>query len=281
VNLAFSRGLFLAVLISSRLAISGDVSYVVLNGRPSTSGLVRVSEDGKLIETIARNVTGYGLAIDHNGDYIVAAVSQLLRVSRSGQVSTIADTPGGSQWMSVVVEPSGDFLVADNRQHALWRVGSNGAFLKISNYPAPRRVLEDVEIAIDESGNYLVIEENSTTGLFRVTPQGTMEPVPLRGDRIPRGGHIILDGSGGYLATSLPNQVFRVTSTGEATLLATLPGKVAFGLARNPSTGEIVVGQGRPASLARLSSDGKTVSILAADPNSLQFPVAVIVEDAK
>jgi len=98
------------------------------------------------------------------------------------------------------------------------------------------------------------------------------------GERIRHGGHMISDGSGGYLVTSLPNQLFRLTSAGEATLLATLPGKNACGLARNPDTGEIVVAQNLTPSLARVSADGKTVAILAADSKRLSYPTAMIAE---
>jgi len=255
-------------------------SFVVLN-RSANNSLVRVSTDGRLISTIAVNVGGYGLTKDNAGNYIVAAVWSLLRVTPSGSVSTIATAPPGSQWMRVVQDSEGAFVVADNQQHAVWRISADGYSSKLANYPVAAPVLEASSIVLDESGNYLLIEENNGTHLWLITPTGQVTPVPLSGVNIANGGVIIDDGDGNYFVGSQKDHaVFRLSRTGEVMKFAEL--KIAeanlTAMARNRDTGEIVVTFNFAHSLFRISGDGATVSRLATDPSYLSYPTAVLFE---
>jgi hypothetical protein len=263
-------------------AVAG--SYVVLN-RSAKNSLVRVSSDGNLISTIAVKAGGYGLAKDTAGNYIIAAVSSLLRVTPSGSVSTIATAPRGSQWMRVVQDPEGVFLAVDNQQHAIWRISADGqSVAKLANYAEASPIMEDVSIVLDESGNYLVIEELLGTHLWRVTPGGEVTPVPLRGINIATGGVIIDESDGNYLIGSYrDNAVFRLSRAGDVTKFAELKlDKTALtGMARNPETGEIVATLNFAQSLIRISADGRTVSRLAKDPSYLSFPTAILFESGK
>ena len=85
-----------AVLLATWPATAAAGSFVVLNYSANNS-LVRVSSDGQLISTIAVNVGGFGLTKDRAGNYLIAAVRSLLRVTPSGSVSTIATAPRGSR----------------------------------------------------------------------------------------------------------------------------------------------------------------------------------------
>ncbi len=269
-RLVFSFGCFVAALP----LLAGDVSYVVLN-RSEVNSLVRVSEDGKSITTIANGAGGHGLAVDGNGDYIVAAISRLLRVRRSGTVETVATTPSGSNWGSVAIDPQGDFILTDNVQHAVWRVSSeNRSAVKIVSYPVTRPINREASgIVPDGAGGYLLIEENNAaTELFRISPTGEIGAILLRGDKIPRGCHIISDGSGGYLVGSMNTLLFRLSAAGEAKGFAQVPGRNPTGMARNPETGEIVVTLNQSFSLARVSPDGIKVELLAVDRVRLPNP---------
>src|SRR3954447_3030316 len=79
----------LAMAFSGNPAVADDTSYVAINGN-TASGLVKIASDGS-ITTIAPGVRGISLIRDRNGDFIVAAVSALLRVTPLGAVSTIAN----------------------------------------------------------------------------------------------------------------------------------------------------------------------------------------------
>jgi hypothetical protein len=170
-------------LLSSRICIGllvvlplagADVSYVVMNGRGDRNSLVRVSADGQSVTTIAHGAAGFGLTKDQAGNYIVAAGWSLHSVTPSGAVRTIAKAPTGSQWMSVVQEAEGTFVVADNRLHAVWRVSPDGLSLtRLCNYPVKKSdELEDTSLALDSQGNILLLEDNESAQLFRITPAG-------------------------------------------------------------------------------------------------------------
>ena len=116
------------MMASSSLA--GSVSYVVLH-RSVCPSLERVSDDGRVRTTIAVDAGGYGMTVDQQGNYIVAAVSSLLRVTASGSVNKIAATPIGSQWLCVAVDFGGNYIVGDNRRHSIWRVSPDGTTVEI------------------------------------------------------------------------------------------------------------------------------------------------------
>jgi hypothetical protein len=282
---------FILFLLAGSVASAGDVSYVVLN-RSDTNSLVRVSDDGKSITTIANGAGGYGLAVDQNGDYIVAAVSRLLRVTRSGRVSVIAQTPLGSQWMAVAIDFQGDFILTDNRQHAVWRVSAtNGVATKVANYPVvnQQHELEDSGVLVDPSGDYLVIEDNhvievdhirkstDATGFFSIAPSGEVHAILIRGDQIPRGAHISQDGLGGYFVTG-SNSLFRLSRAGESKRIATFPVGPLSSVARNPETGEILVVSLSVPLIMKVKAEGSAVQPLMMESAQLPSPTAIIVD---
>jgi streptogramin lyase len=244
-------------------SVAGNVSYVVLH-KDGPDSLVRISADGQSRTTIATGAGGYGLAVDEHGDYIVAAVSSLLRVTSSGVVGKIAATPSGSQWMSVAVDPRGNYIVGDNQRHSIWRVSPDGQTVeRVAAYPVRNNdELEDVAVIPDGAGDYLVMEDNSFTAhLWRVSPVGLVTPIPLHGDRMISGSPIIANGDGTYLVGSYrEGAIFRVTSTGEVKKFASVSGRNLTGLARNPETGELVATFNFDPALRKISADGSSVT---------------------
>jgi len=115
--------------LTSLASAAGDISYVLLY---KSGGLARISDDGTRRTTIASGVLGYGLAADNNGDYIVAALHWLVRVTPSGAVTTIAEAPQNSQWLSVAVDSGGNYIVGDNHQH---RIGNARKSVESSGPP--------------------------------------------------------------------------------------------------------------------------------------------------
>ena len=266
-----------ALLSITVAAVAGDVSYVVLY-RSGPDSLVRVSGDGKSLTTIATRANGYGLAADGHGNYIVAAVSSLLRVTPSGVVSTIATAPSGSQWLCVALDSHGNYILGDNRQHAIWRVSSDGRLVeKVAAYPVRNTIeWEDIGVALDSAGNYMVVEGNSFEAHFwRVTPEGQLTAIPLHGEKMRSSGSIFVDADGTYLVSSCRDYaVFRLTTAGEATRFASLDGKCLMGLARNPETGELVATFILSPVAQKFSANGSTVTDFA----SLGSPYAIIAE---
>jgi hypothetical protein len=260
-------------------SVAANVSYVVLHQHGSES-LVRVSDDGQSRTTIATGAGGYGLAVDKHGDYIVAAVSSLLRVTASGAVSQIAETPGGSQWMSVAVDAGGNYIVGDNQRHSIWRVSADGQTVnRVATYPAQNTELEDIGVTVDRAGDYLVVEDNSFASHFwRISPSGRVTPIPLHGDKMTSGSSIVADGEGNYLVGShRDSAIFRVTSSGEVTKFANVSGQNLSGLARNPETGELAVALNFDPALRKISATGLSVTKFS----DLGYANAIIAESGR
>jgi hypothetical protein len=265
-------------------AAAGDFSYVVLNGGADRNSLVRVSADGRSITTIANEAGGYGLAKDHAGNYIVAAVNSLLKVTPSGSVSLIAKAPADSQWMSVVEDAEGMFAVADNRQHAIWRVSPDGkSVAKIWTYSAPTGGLENTSLASDGHGNSLLLEDSHYVRLHRITPAGVATPIPL-GRTANFNSDLLVDAQGNYVFMNYHvGQMFRVTPAGEITPIGKVTPLVEnmVGLAQDPGTGEYIMTVNFAHSLIRINLSGTSFTTIAYDQTYLSYPTAVIVETGK
>src|ERR1700694_3021378 len=93
------------LLFFSTLPLIAATSYVGING--ATSQLTRVSTDGVSATPIAFAVQGYDVALEANGNYVVAELSKVQRVTPTGIVTTIAQAPSGSQWLGIAVEANG------------------------------------------------------------------------------------------------------------------------------------------------------------------------------
>jgi hypothetical protein len=202
------------------------------------------------------------LAVDLNGDYIVAAVSVLLRVTPLGDVSKIAEAPAKSQWLGVAVTSEGNYIVADNQRHAVWRVSHDGNVERVATYPVQNiSEMEDVGIIMDSAGDYLLMEDNSFAAHFwRISPAGVLTSIPLRGDRMMSGGSMVFDTDGTYLVASFRDHaICRVAPSGEVTKFTTVSGLALTGLARNQETGEIVTTLNRDPELRKISANGSTV----------------------
>src|ERR1700730_2849763 len=100
-------GFFLPFLAA--LPLTSATSYVGING--ATSQLIRVSTDGVSGTPIAFAVQGYDVAQEANGNYVVAELNKVQRVTPQGIVTTIAQAPTGSQWFGIVVEANGNLIL--------------------------------------------------------------------------------------------------------------------------------------------------------------------------
>lgn len=285
------------LLLSAAPIATGSVSYVVVQDSDQDS-LIRISGDGKSVTTIASGAAGVSLAVDRAGNYVVAARSALLRVTRSGVVTTIATAPEGAEWITVAADLQGNLIVADALQPVLWRVSEDGhSVVRFVEYPeALPPGLSEIGLVIDESGDYLLLRigDDSTPHFYRVTPAGSVSRIPLRGAvstttrrfrPVPgvvnavAGGTLIPDGAGIYLFLDkgCARNVFRLSTTGMVSRFANFSDESCHqgGLARNPETGEIVIMN--LGGMLQASADGATTSVLCRDPK-IRLPKAVIAE---
>jgi len=216
----------------------------------------------------------------------VAAVSSLIRVTPSGQITNIAKAPPESQWMSVVQEQTGSFLVVDNRQHGIWRVSQDGhTTTKLLSYAAPNPVWEGTSIVPDGNGNYLLLEDHSSARLFRVTPAGDLGSISLKRS-MAFCWSLTPDGPANYLAmqpyVSVAEEprgtaIVRIAENGEVIELAKTTAR-PNAVVRDPDGGGFIGISNYQHLLFRISPDGQTVVSLAFDPSHLAFPSAIIVD---
>ena len=260
------------------LPLAADpLALVAVNGAtPGT--LLRYSEHG--VTTITTQVAGaIGVTKGPNGNYWVVNGSALLRVTPTGNVSTIVNAPSGSpnaQWVALTTDAAGKLIVADNAQHAIWRIipGSPlSAVTKIANYPvADPSELEDIGVLVDGSGNYIVLEDNHPEGdsnavhLFSITPAGTVTPIPLSGASVASCSGLVSDGAGNYLFGSyIDDAVYRMTPAGVVTQIAHPitgdPFEHVVSLALNPDSGDIYAATG--GRILQVSADGSFVRAFA------------------
>jgi sugar lactone lactonase YvrE len=281
--------LALLACLASACASVESYSFVILN-RSSSNSLVRYDAHGQFVATIANGAGGVSFAKDRNGNYIVAAVGSLLRVTPAGTVTTIAKAPARSQWIYVLQEPEGSFLVADNVRHAIWRVSDDGqTTIQLLDYPAPSpNVMENASIAPDRQGSYLLLEENGGARLFRFTPTGTITPIQLnRSMRFCWG--LATEEPESYLtiqpyvpvAEETRGTAFlRVAPTGELTELARSTARPNAAI-RDPETSEFIAISNYQHKLMRISTDGRAVITLANDQTHLPFPEAILTDAAR
>ena len=260
----------------------GGYSYVVLN-HSSFYSLVRIGADGKYISTIANGFEGHSMTKDGGGDYIVAAVSELLRITRTGSVTPIARAPSGSQWIAVLQERDGAFIVTDNVQHALWRVSEDGhSMVTIAHYPIPNEHERDgTSLALDMQGNYMMLDYNHpVTRFFKITPAGAVTEVPLSKSFLGAGA-LLSDGPGNYLAKEgRGDAIIRIAATGEVTELVKFdpPWVNIPGMVRDPATGEIVALDNRNNRILRIGAGGRNITTFSSSPTYLRDPLAILVE---
>jgi hypothetical protein len=269
-------------LVSS--AAGADFSYVVLNDRTDHNGLVRVSSDGRSITTIADKVHGHGFAKDRSGNYIVATLDSLAKVTPAGLVSTIATAPKGSQWISVVEESTGLFLIADNEQHALWRVSPDGkSVARVWTYSKSTSSLENTSLALDGRGNALLLENSHEVRLHKIPPTGDPTVISL-GHAADYSSGLLDDTQGNWLFMNYHNgELFRITPGGIVTSVGKLTGFPynMVGLAQDPHTGEYIMSVNSTQSLIRISQSATNFATFVNDPVYLSYPTAVMVETVK
>ena len=225
----------------------------------------------------------YDFAADASGNFIVADINNLVKVTQAGASSVIAAAPNGSQFISVAVDSQGNYIVADNSQHRIVKVTQGGVITPISNYPISNvDELEDVSVRIDGAGNYIVADDNgSYVSVHRITPAGTVTNLTVTG-RDPAGiSGLALDASGNYLITDYRNKVIdTVTPAGAGSLLYANSGSTLsfpFGLFRDPSTNNILIADNSRGALYSLTSNGVT---LAQVTNQVPGAIAVLITGA-
>jgi hypothetical protein len=254
------------------------LAYVVLQDDDKDS-LVGISADGTVFSTIAESAGGVALTTDNDGNYIVVGKSRLLRVTPSGNVSTIATAPSGVQWKAAAAEADGSFLVADAQQPVVWRVMPDGSVVA---EPSLTRGLHPpswiLGVAVDQVSRtrWLLAEYGFSLKLVHQSGEAPPAEIVLREPAIKRPVGIVPDGSGGLLAIA-SDGLYHLAADGRLSRFGDVPEKSdePTALARTPETGEILVLKPFGRTILRLNPDGSLAATLAVPP-SVTFAKSVI-----
>lgn len=284
---------FLAILPSQ----AQTFSYIVVQEQDRDS-LVRVSADGKTVTTIAHGAAGVDVAVEKTGSYVIASKDALLRVTRSGEVTTIAKAPPESTWVSVVVDHKGSLIVADGKKPILWRVSPDGQlverlaeFAGVDTYPVNK-----IGLVIDRTGDIWALgyynrrtfskRIESYPNLFRVTPAGAVSRIPLDGAAEYSSGRMVTDGSDGLVYVDDPDtrKLLRLSRNGRVTPFADLKadsgndvGCCTAGVARSPADGDLIITIVNR--LLRVSRNGGSSATFCSDPK-IRRPEGIVVEES-
>jgi uncharacterized protein (TIGR03437 family) len=235
------------------LQVSLPVGYVVENLTNVTTGdLAFVPADGTPPSNLSGGGTvGLDVAQDAGTNTVLLLNNSLYRIPTFGRdVGSIVANPNEeSSWAGLAVDGFGNLIVGDVLKHGVWRVSTDGLSVAfVRGYPVPNRSLvEDIKILVDVHGNYIVAEDNnSTVGLFSITPAGVVNAIPLTGGTLPVSvGGLAFDQNGNYMLLDTQQEALYQISPGGVTTLFVPAGDLgsgASGIARNPLTNQYVVG---------------------------------------
>ncbi len=223
------------------------------------------------------------IALDASGNLIVASFQQLTKITPAGVSTLISTAPSGSGWVSVAVDSSGYYIVADNQLHRIVRISPAGSVVPVANYPAPVSDLEDAVVRIDSLGNYVVAEDNGGFHVYRISPSGVVTGVTLTGT-IPGGaGGLAFDANGNYVISDYTQAVVdlitigsQTATTGVCSALYNNPNAILQapgGLYRDPTSGNYLIADEGTGSLYSLTSNGAVLGVVA---SGIARPVAVV-----
>jgi Bacterial Ig-like domain (group 2) len=175
---------FTGAPLQNPVAIIVDLLGNIIVGDNLTDSLFRITPDGQFIEEFVslpfpspQTLQDIEIAMDSLGDFIVATDtiggqigrSMILRVTQDGFVSTIFDGTSIQSIGGLDIDSSGNFIVADFRQQAIFRVTPSGNVTTIVSGPSLGTNMTG--LAVDSSGNYIVTVNFDNT-VLRITPTG-------------------------------------------------------------------------------------------------------------
>lgn len=204
-----------------------------------------------------------GLALDRDGNLVVISNQTVRRVTMSGEVATIAGSPGvegdtdgpGSEarfsgLQGVAVGIGGEILVTEYGNRTVRRISSTGEVSTLAGFTAKAgnrdgtgsdaRFLSPNGMALDLAGNLWVTDTSNHT-IRKVTPAGMVTTVAglvgVEGDVNGTGSqagfrsptHLTRDLSGNFLITDWRNhQIRKMTPAGVVTNYAGAPGVASY-----------------------------------------------------
>lgn len=120
----------------------------------------------------ARFTRPTALAIDREGNLVVAAGNKIRKVTPSGVVTTLAGAAPFGRLDGLAVDRAGNVYVADRRRHEIWKVTPKGAFIKLggSELAMGGSGWLVTGMAVDRKGN-VYVSDSVRNCIIKGTPQ--------------------------------------------------------------------------------------------------------------
>ncbi len=276
------------------------ISIVAVNGTAS----VNCNFDGPCAPYFDTVGGIWDFTADASGNFYVATGNAIVQLTPAGTPTTVVPfTATGefsefANFFSVALDAGGNYVVADNGNHAIWIFpAGGGAGTLVGTYAGTcGDGCEDVYVRIDASGNYIVAEDGDgdfgETQIYQFTPC-TTSPIVCPAPQAPGGvidgfingyvGGLTFDGTGpnaNYVITVLSegDYVAKVTPTGG---VSTFYGNTndtlgePLGVFRDPQTGNFLIADDDNEEVFTLSADGTGLGYFNTG-DSLSNAVAVL-----
>jgi hypothetical protein len=230
----------------------------------------KMTADGKPTWRALLPVHAVAVAADRNGNIFVGGGRTVFKLTADG-FSQVFYYPGGGVG-GLAIDGSGNFITADNRTNAIYRISPDGLIIsEVARLPAGRQ-LSDMTVAIDGSGNYIVAtDQNLHVTVYRITPSGSVSTIYHANDPTGAGG-VAIDGSGNIIIAksfrkSSLNALLKIDSASTVTTIvsyqAACPecGARFVGLAIDPETGDYIVGLNFGRTVFRVTPSGAMTTL--------------------
>ncbi|MBI2122021.1 MAG: S8 family serine peptidase [Candidatus Sungbacteria bacterium] len=233
--------------------------------------LIRITADGTKTDIFdfGKRISGDGVVVDSNGDFIVLATNELLRITAEGVATRIFgdNIPVGTR-CGLAIDFNGNFIVVANS--VLSRITPEGIQTEIFRFPPET---EPRGIAVALNGDFIVAEAFPDDRLVRITPSGILsEIVSFKPENNPTG--VSIDANGDFIvAIQSQSKLYRVSPDGMRTEI------LHFGLFPEcvviDRNGDFIITEFGTNILSRITRQGVRIPLVKFDPQQLGFGVTI------
>ncbi len=224
---------FTGTPLQSPVALTLDIAGNVIAADNGLNQILSITPDTKAVTVLATlplqspastTVQNMALAYDDNGDLVVAhdngsGRSEIIRIRPNGDVVDVVTGSGVASTGALVVESSGNYLVADYRERVLHRVTPTG----VSTVLASSLGSNLSGLALDPASGNILATLDSDSKIISINPSGTVvSTLVSQSQLLAPTGIVVLGVTGG--APAIAGRVTDPAGSPLADILVTLSG---------------------------------------------------------
>ena len=249
----------------------------------ASTRIVRMSATGTNILTVCTGVNCHAgdIAADPQGNIYSHDTTGIYKITPGGVVTTLLSRPGGGVG-GVAVDASGNVIFVDNRSDEIYRVTQAGVLTTVAAFPdASTQELQDVFVALDIGGNYIVgSDAGSTMRIYRFTPAGAVTTLATWSGKGVTGIAVGIDGKIAFTDyRNLQLAVFDPAGSPNNVVTYEIPqgeGTLPLGLTIDPTNGHYIVPERYSRALYRITPGGAITEMFSGTPLTSPASIAAI-----